>query len=147
MSPLIRGKKHTIRSVQKEIKTLDPEYERLFVVCEKKTQKPIGHAGIDDIFRLDKRGEIFFLIGEKKEQGKGYGKEIVSLLLEYAFKKLKLHSVSASAVIGNNASIAILMKAGFRKIGIRRDYNRIQGKYVDEVLFDLLEKEYARKRK
>ena len=96
---------------------------------------------------MDKRGEIFFLIGEKDEQGKGYGKEIVSLLLEQAFGKLKLHSVSASAVLENKASIAILKKAGFRKIGVRRDYNRINGKYVNEVLFDLLVTEYLKKKK
>lgn len=147
MSPIIRGKKHTLPSIKTEIRSIDPEYEQLFIVCRRKTQKPIGHAGIDDLFRLDKRGEIFFLIGEKSEQGKGYGKEIVSLLLEQAFGKLKLHSVSASAMVENRASIAILKKAGFKKIGIRRDYNWINGKYEDELLFDLLDKEYSRKKK
>ena len=147
MSPIIRGKRHTLPSMKTEIRSIDPEYEQLFIVCRRKTQKPIGHAGIDDLFRLDKRGEIFFLIGEKDEQGKGYGKEIVSLLLEQAFGKLKLHSVSASAVLENKASIAILKKAGFRKIGVRRDYNRINGKYVNEVLFDLLVTEYLKKKK
>lgn len=142
MSPLIRGKKHSLLSVRKEIKSIDPEYERLFLVCKKKDNTPIGHAGIDDIFQLDRRGEIFFLVGEKNEQGKSYGKEIISLLLEYSFQKLKLHSVSASAMVENKASIAILRKAGFRKVGIRRDYNYVHGKYLDEVLFDLLAKEY-----
>ncbi len=138
MSPLIRGKKHSLLSVRTEIKGIDKEYERLFLVRKKENNTPIGHAGIDDIFMLDKRGEIFFLIGEKSEQGKGYGKEIVSLLLEHAFKKLKLHSVSASAMAENKASIAILKKAGFKKVGVKRDYNYVAGKYADEILFDLL---------
>ena len=146
MSPIIRGRKHTLRGIRKEIKSMDREYERSFMVVEKKMKKTIGYAGIDDIFQLDKRGEIYFIIGDKSEQGKGYGKEIVALLLEYAFHKLRLHSVSASAVVENKASLAILAKFGFKRIGVRRDYNNIQGKYVDEMLFDLLDREYFRKR-
>ena len=145
MSPLVRCHRHTKISVKKEIKNVDRFYERLFMVYVKGQDKPIGHAGIDDIYFEDKRGEIFFLIGDKENQGKGYGKEIVNALLRYGFKRLHLHSISATAVADNQASIHLLQKAGFKKIGIRREYNCINGRFVDEIQYDLLAKEYNQK--
>lgn len=145
MSPIIRCHRHTLRSVRKEIKSLDPFYERLFMVYVRGQEKPIGHAGVDDIFFEDKRGEIFFLIGDRENWGKGYGKEIVDALLWYGFKRLHLNGLFATAAVDNIASIKILKKAGFKKIGIRREYNYINGRFVDEVLFDLTYRDYAKR--
>jgi diamine N-acetyltransferase len=114
------------------------------MVYLKGKKDPIGHAGIDDLDFDDKRGEIFFLIGDRKEQGKGYGKEIVKLLLKYGFKQLHFHSIFASAVIVNISSQKILERSGFRKIGVRRGYNLINGKFLDEVFYDITIDDYKR---
>ena len=99
----------------------------------KSNRKPIGQAGIDDLDFLDKGGEIFFLIGDKDEKGREYSREIVQLLLHHAFKKLKLNSLFAAVTAENIPSLNVLEKAGFKKIGIRREYNFIGGKYFEEV--------------
>lgn len=145
MSPLVRCHRHTLRSVRKEIKNVDPFYERLFMVYVKGQEEPIGHAGIDDIFFEDKRGEIFFLIGGRENWGKGYGREIVNALLRYGFKRLHLNSLSATAAVDNIASIKILKKGGFKKMGIRREYNYINDRFVDEIMYDLTAKEYMKR--
>lgn len=142
MNPVLRCKKHTKESVENEIKTSNPDFERLFVVYKDGKDKPIGEAGVDDIDLYDKRGEIFFLIGDSEERGKGYGKKIVMLLLDYAFNELKLNSVFATSTVDNRPSISALEKSGFKKVGIQRDYNLIDGKFVDEALFDILQKDY-----
>lgn len=144
MSSIIRYEKHTLKSIENDIKTSDPRFERLFMVYLKGKKDPIGHAGIDDLDFDDKRGEIFFLIGDRKEQGKGYGKEIVKLLLKYGFKQLHFHSIFASAVIVNISSQKILERSGFRKIGVRRGYNLINGKFLDEVFYDITIDDYKR---
>ncbi len=145
MSPLIRARRHTLRSIKKEIRSIDPEYERLFTIYQRGEKTPIGHAGIDDLSLIDRRGEIYYLIGDKDQQGKGYGKIIVAELLNYAFNRLHLNSIAATTVIKNKASMHILKKAGFQKVGVYRMYNCINGKFVDEVIYDLIASDYRRK--
>ena len=146
MSTVLRCNHHTPASVKKDIQTIGPQSERWFMVCIRGKKQPIGHGGIDDIDQHDKRGEIFFLIGDKTEWGKGYGTEIVQALVHYGFEKLKLHSLFASATITNTSSQKVLENAGFRKIGLRRGYNYINGKFIDEVLYDMTKKDYSTKR-
>jgi RimJ/RimL family protein N-acetyltransferase len=140
MSTIVRCRKHTLKSIKKEIKDSDPDYERNFIILA--DNNPIGQAGIDDINKHDQRAELFILIGDKQQQGKGYGFMVLQQLLAFAFKKLKLHSLFATATIENHSSVKNLKKAGFREVGIRKEYHYLNGKFYDEVLFELLKKDY-----
>ncbi|HLD73225.1 MAG TPA: GNAT family protein [Candidatus Nanoarchaeia archaeon] len=144
MSTVVRGYTYYPRDIKKEIKENNPKEEQWLMVCLKSNGKPIGQAGIDELDFLDKRGEIFFLIGDKAEKGKGYSHETIRLLLDFAFKKLKLNSLYATATVKNIPSLKVLERAGFRKIGVRREYNYIGGKFLDEVLYDLTKKDYRK---
>jgi diamine N-acetyltransferase len=144
MSTLVRGKYHTKEKVEKEIAEIDPDYERLFMVIESGNPIPIGHAGIDDMDQNDRRGEIYFLIGDKSAKGKGYGKLIVKELLDYAFGNLKLNMVCATVVVENKPSLAVIEKSGFRRVGVMRDYNYFPGiGFMDEVFFDITAKDWS----
>jgi len=142
MSTIMRCKPHSKESIENEINNFDDNYEHLFMVCANSDEKTIGYAGIDDIDFNDKRAEIFFLIGEIEEKRKGYGKKIVKLLLDYAFNELCLNSLFATATIENKPAISVLEKAGFSRIGIRRQYNYINRKYLDEIFFDITHEDY-----
>ena len=135
MSTYVRCVRHTEEDVRKSIEESDPDYERLFMITD--GTRTVGHAGIDEINLNDKRGEIFFVIS-KKETGKGYGTKSVKLLLDYAFGELGLNSVFATATVTNHPSITILEKTGFKRIGTRRAFNLIDGKFLDEIFFDKL---------
>ncbi|MBU0666745.1 MAG: GNAT family protein [Nanoarchaeota archaeon] len=141
MSTYVRCHKHSKKSVENEIKKHD-DSEKVYVVCLKNSEEVIGNAGIEDIDYHDKRGEIFFLIGKKECHGKGYGTIIAQLLLDIAFKEMGLNSLFATATAENIASIKTLERVGFKKIGVRREYNYINGKFMDEVLFDIIRKDY-----
>lgn len=147
MSTIIRAETYTLTSVRRLIKSYDPSYERLFMIFRKGKREPIGHAGIDDIDFYDRKGEVFFFIGDENERGKGYGKKIVQQLVCYGFKRLKLNSLFATAMIDNKASLKILDAVGFKKLGIRREYNYVQGKFVDEVFLDMTLNDYKHKLK
>lgn len=147
MNPVVRCYHHTAKSIAQDMKNADPGYERWLMICLKSNKKPIGHAGIDELDLYDKRGEIFFLIGDKEEQGKGYGKEALGLLLDHAFKKLKLHSLFATVTPTNKPSLKTIKKFGFKKVGVRREYNNYNGKFVDEILFDLLDRDFLGRKK
>ena len=142
MSTVVRCQLHTHESIEEQVKMSDPDFERLFMVCLDDRPEPIGHAGLDELDFYDKRGELFLMIGEKSERGKGYGLQIVNLLLDFAFNELKLNSVFATVTCVNKPSMRALEKAGFAKIGIRRDFNFIDGKFWDEVFYDITLKDY-----
>lgn len=142
LNPLLRKEKYTLTEIKKEIKTSDPKYERSFIIYNGKT--PLGNAGIDDIEPYDKRAEIYFFL-DRKQQGKGYGKIIVRLLLDYAFKTLRLNTLFACATIINIPSQKVLQSAGFKRIGVRREYNYLNGKFVDEIFYDITKKDYLKK--
>ncbi|HIH36824.1 MAG TPA: GNAT family N-acetyltransferase [Methanocellales archaeon] len=104
--------------------------------------KPIGFASVYNVDGKNMRGEISILIGEMEFQGRGYGSEILMVLLRFAFEKLMLHSLFASATVLNKSSQRILAKAGFRKIGTRREYHLYEGEFLDEIFFDITEGDY-----
>lgn len=143
MSTVVRCKLHTDESIEHQIKMSNPDFERLFMVCLEDRPEPIGHAGIDELDFYDKRGELFLLIGEKSERGKGYGVQIVNQLLDFAFNELKLNSVFATVTCVNKPSMAAFEKAGFSKIGVCREFNFIDGKFWDELFYDITLKDYT----
>jgi len=145
MGTAVRHVKHTPESIWNDIvemKKFDPYYEHLFMVCLEGEDEPIGHAGIDEADMNDKRGEVFFLIGKKEHKGKGYAPMIVDLLMDYAFNKLGFNTLFATVCVENIAAIKTTERTGFKRIGIRREYNFIGGRFVDEVFYDLTRKEY-----
>jgi len=51
----------------------------------------IGNVGLIDINHIHGSAEIGIFIGDKSYWNKGYGKEALSLLIDYSYKKLNLH--------------------------------------------------------
>jgi ribosomal-protein-alanine N-acetyltransferase len=57
--------------------------------------------------------------------GQGYATEAVDRLLEYAFETVDLDRVAAIARPVNTASVRVLDKLGFRRVGRRQDEGRV----------------------
>ena len=55
-----------------------------------------------------------------------------------------LRAINAWVVDGNAASVRILEKIGFRRIGRQRQCHRIEGRRRDRLLFDMVSTEFAR---
>lgn len=142
MSTSLRCQHHTLENIQKDILSKDPDFEHAFMVCISNKPQPIGLAGIDGIDTDDQRGEIYFLIGDKEERGKGLSKTIIKQVLDYAFNELKLNNVMANATVENKPSVRALESAGFRKVGVMKEYNLIGGKFFDEAFFNLTYQDY-----
>ena len=66
---------------------------------------------------------------------RGHMTDAVITLLPFAFEHLGLHRVEAGCVPGNEASIALLRRAGFHQEGLARGYLKINGAWRDHLLF------------
>ena len=113
-----------------------------FVVILKETNKLIGAISL---FHLDwydfKAGEVGYTI-RKEYRGKGYAPEAVGLLIDYCFKKMKLRKIYADTEPNNIGSQRVLEKLGFKLEGRPREKNLIKRKWVGELDYGLLRKEW-----
>ncbi|HEY8597169.1 MAG TPA: GNAT family protein, partial [Thermomicrobiales bacterium] len=114
-----------------------------FAIYERNSGRPIGHT---DLFELDWRARTCtfgILIGEADARGKGYGTETASLMLDYAFAALGLHSVMLMTDSYNLAGQAAYRKAGFREFGRRRQCSFLNGQLLDMVYMECLASEFT----
>lgn len=98
----------------------------------------IGRIRISSIvYGIFKNAFIGYSIDEK-EQGKGYAKEAVKLVCDYAFEYMGLHRIEAATLIDNIKSEKVLLNCGFQKIGTSPKYLFINGKWRDHNNFALI---------
>lgn len=106
----------------------------------------IGSCGIY-VDRQDRKGTFGILIGDKKYWNKGIGTEASRMILDYAFKKLKLHRVELDVYDFNPRAIKIYKRLGFKYEGAGREHVRYRGKFYDEIYMGLLRREWLRRKR
>jgi RimJ/RimL family protein N-acetyltransferase len=114
------------------------------MIEDKVTGKPIGFLSIYDQDPVNNGAEISFLIGENELRGKGLGKEIAKIGVSICFDELKLNRVVASATVENVRSVKALEAVGFKRVGLLREYQIVDGKKYDEHLLEMLRDDYLK---
>lgn len=72
---------------------------------------------------------------DESHQGKGYMKEALNLLLDYAFEEMELHRIEASTLVDNMKSQGVLKACGFKELGVNKEYLFINGAWRDHITF------------
>jgi ribosomal-protein-alanine N-acetyltransferase len=70
--------------------------------------------------------------------GRGVASRALGLAIEHAFTELGLHRVQAETTLTNEASVRVLLKAGFEQFGVAPDYLRIDGRWQDHRMFQVI---------
>jgi ribosomal-protein-alanine N-acetyltransferase len=73
---------------------------------------------------------------------KGVMTEALGLVTEYAYEEMKLHRIAAYITPGNDASVRVLEKNGYRREGLLREMEFFKGKYQDGVVLAMIESDY-----
>ncbi len=97
--------------------------------------------GLIDIFDFDfkhGRAGIGILVKEPDDREKGYGTESLKLLIDYSFTHLGLHQLYCNISEDNSASIKLFSNFGFEQVGLKKDWNHVNGVYKNEYLFQLI---------
>ncbi|MCY3019742.1 MAG: GNAT family protein [Planctomycetota bacterium] len=116
-----------------------------FTIVEKATSMPVGVATLDNIL-FNHRSATLGLILRKGSRRKGYGREAVALLVDYAFNVLNLNRLEGHVFDFNGATSAIAASLGFRIVGTLRQSVFAGGRYHDAMAYDLLAEEYRKGR-
>lgn len=104
----------------------------------KEGDRHIGNIKLGPINWIHRVADVGILIGEKDCWSKGYATEALRLVVDYAFRKLNLHKVTAGCYANNQGSRKAFEKAGFQVYGVRKEQCFWNGQYVDGVLLGIV---------
>lgn len=109
-----------------------------WVIVERETSKVIGYFGFWRMMPEHCRAEIGYAL-KQQYWGKGYMSETLKRMILFGFNDLKLHSIEANVNPLNNNSIKLLEKNGFKKEAYFKENYLYCGKYLDSIIYSLLE--------
>ena len=104
----------------------------------------IGVVSLRDIQPLHKNAQFGIIIGDKKYWGQGYGTEAGKLIIDYGFKKLKLHRIWLGFYAYNIRGEKSYKKLGFKKESCLRDQIYRNGYYHNLINMGILREEYLK---
>lgn len=109
------------------------------------TQELIGYAGISGISAMNKSGEYFIFIGDKKQWGKGIGTLVTEQVVAYGFDQLHLNRIMLTVSQPNIGGVKAYERAGFITEGVLREACYREGAYHDKIVMAILRSSYAKK--
>lgn len=105
-------------------------------IIRNESGKMVGRINLHSIIGNEiKKAELGYRIAEA-ENGKGYGTKAVKLMIEECIKKFNLSIIEAGTSAKNIGSQKVLIKNGFKKIGEEKNAMKINGQWVDGILFE-----------
>jgi RimJ/RimL family protein N-acetyltransferase len=103
--------------------------KRFFTVCD--GTKPIGLVGLSNIDVRNRNADLFIAIGEDAYRGKGIGKIAMGWIIDYGFRKLKLHKINLGVIKDNIPAVKLYRSLGFAVEGTMKDEVFHDGKFHD----------------
>ncbi|TMK57624.1 MAG: GNAT family N-acetyltransferase [Actinobacteria bacterium] len=102
----------------------------------------VGVAGFHSIDWINRNTSIGYWLAADA-QGKGTMSEVVRALVSHAFDEWDLHRVEIHCAPENARSRAIPERLGFREEARLRETELVGGRYLDSVVYGLLEEEWG----
>ena len=97
----------------------------------------IGYVKLEILSGIIRAAEIHIAIAEE-DVGRGYGKEVIDLMTDYAFNDLNLHSVRALIREKNYASQKAFESQGYQRVGTLPEWSYYDGGYHDCYIYDCI---------
>lgn len=98
----------------------------------------VGYVEIVNINMVHRSAQIGIRIGDEANRGQGLGREAMQLSLHFAWNHLNLNRVYLTTFRHNERAIHAFRAAGFRREGVLRRAEFIDGAWVDLVLMAAL---------
>ncbi|MCE7738881.1 MAG: GNAT family N-acetyltransferase [Candidatus Heimdallarchaeota archaeon] len=115
-----------------------------FAVIEKETEKFLGVAALKRVNNISRTAFMSVAIYNPKDQGRGFGADSVKCILKIGFDVLNLHRIELHVYDFLESGKHIYKKLGFKETGVRRKASFVAGRYVDDLVMDILVDEYRK---
>jgi len=129
---------HTMESLKAFISQANNAFNYCLAIVDISSGKHIGNIKIGNIHPIYKYADVGLIIGNKDFYGKGIATEAIKLCVDFAFKQLKLHRLSAGIYDVNIGSIKAFEKAGFVREGCEKEKYLFEGKRIDSYIYGII---------
>jgi RimJ/RimL family protein N-acetyltransferase len=102
----------------------------------------IGDCGMYNLNRYDGTAEVGIGIGDRAYWGRGFGREALTLLVDYGFRLQNLRKLCLEVHGSNERAIRSYRAVGFVEEGRRREQTWSAGRYEDLVLMGLFRSDF-----
>ena len=114
------------------------EVKQLRLVISNYQNNALGMIDLFDFDFKNGRAGVGILVKDTEHRAKGVGGEALKLLVNYSFTHLGLHQLYCNISEENEISIKLFSKQGFQNIGLKKDWNLVNGSYKNEYIFQLI---------
>jgi diamine N-acetyltransferase len=115
-----------------------------FAIVREDNGAVIGETGLLRMFPAWRTTDLTIIIPDKENQGKGFGTEAITLLMDYAFGYLAYNRISIGVVGFNTQALEFYKKVGFKQEGIQEQGYYYNYKYYDFVMMRILKDEFVK---
>ena len=144
---LDRDNHKTVEESQKMIEGILQSFKNKgginWIILERASSEIAGYIGYWNLIKENVRAEIGYVL-KPEYWGKGYISEALSKVLEFGFNEFKLHSIMGNVNPQNERSIKLLERFGFKKEAHFREDYLYNGKYIDSIIYCLLETDFSK---
>ncbi len=113
-----------------------------FGIVFRESDLVIGYISIKIKNSISKRAGLSIGTFIPEYRNKGLGSEAIKLTQDYCFNSLNLLSIELNVFTNNPRAISCYSKLGFQSIGIRRKADFVNNEFLDDLMMDLLVKEW-----
>ena len=134
-----RSKDEFVKWIQSESKR-DTVY--LFSIRRIEDDEFLGFAELDRIDWSHGSSGLGIGLGDPDSWDKGYGRDAMKLLLDFAFSEMNLHRIGLSVFAYNERARALYEKLGFVHEGTVRERLHRDGERYDMLMYGILRHEW-----
>ncbi len=113
-----------------------------FAIEQQASGVHVGDVALLTMWADSRLGEVGYTIAPA-HQGNGYATEAVAAVIDYAFRTLHMHRLTATIDATNRASAALVERLGFRREAAMIQNTWYHGGWCDEYLYAVLAHEWA----
>jgi diamine N-acetyltransferase len=113
----------------------------LFSIRSEKNEL-IGTCQLSSLNFVNRSAELQIRIGNGNNRGKGYGYKAVKKLLHFGFNDQNLNRIYLSVYEDNLPAIGLYDKCGFKKEGVLKDADFVNGRYKNVIVMAILKREF-----
>ena len=106
-------------------------------------RRTIGTIDLFDFEPRHRRAGVGILIADEVDRGKGFGKDALALLKNYAIDVLGLHQLHAHISEDNEASLTLFQHAGFTIMGTKKDWVQIGQTWKSQYFMQYIQNLHA----
>jgi RimJ/RimL family protein N-acetyltransferase len=145
---LLNSSGQALQSSKAALKWMEEEVSELshssyyFAIRTLPEDKLIGELALDVVDWSGRDAFVGLGIGEPEYWGKGYGTDVMNVLLRFAFTDVNLQRVTLSVFEYNPRAIRSYEKAGFRHEGRMRKVLNKEGKRWDTLYMGVLREDW-----